>query len=131
MRDHALSALPYPIRVVVGLLAYRKAMAMLYGQGTGRFTREEIAAFRAEIWQTFSDLLADVRPRSLRHRPSDDEPFWVLGGGEPTEADCVLFSFIVSVLVCDAYVISHSHPLFVFSAAVLACRRHGQVLFFC
>lgn len=54
MRDHVLWALPYPVRVLVGLLIYRNNVATLHGQGTGRFTPEEIATFRHEIWEVLS-----------------------------------------------------------------------------
>ncbi|KAI0828429.1 hypothetical protein F5Y06DRAFT_283176 [Hypoxylon sp. FL0890] len=99
MRDYALWSIPYPIRVVVGLLVYRKYNAMLQGQGTGRFTAEEIAAFRHEIWEGLNALLATSRSNSTA---SKDDPFWALGGDHPTEADTCLFGFIVSVLICTA-----------------------------
>lgn len=109
MRDHILWSLPYPMRVLVGLLIYRNTTNTLHGQGTGRHTAEEIAAFRAEIWETLAGLLAASRTkqaggstRSTRSKKADDEPFWALGGEEPTEADTVLFGFIVSVLICTA-----------------------------
>ena len=54
MRDHVLWPIPYPIRIIVGLLAYRANLAMLNGQGTGRFTEEEIAKSRREIWEAIS-----------------------------------------------------------------------------
>ncbi|KAI1775343.1 hypothetical protein F4818DRAFT_416348 [Hypoxylon cercidicola] len=99
MRDHVLWPIPYPVRVLVGILAYRKTTATLYGQGTGRFTAEEIAVFRREIWEGFSELLVASRSSS---KDDDGEPFWALGGSNPTEADASLFAFIVSVLICTA-----------------------------
>ncbi|GES58585.1 glutathione S-transferase [Aspergillus terreus] len=97
MRDHVLSSLPYPVRVVVGLLIYRNMAPVLHGQGTGRHTRDESIAFRREIWESINDLL--VASRAAR---TDDEPFWILAGSEPTEADCTVFGFIVSVMLCTA-----------------------------
>lgn len=49
MRPHVLSALPYPVQLVVGLLAYRKVSQTLYGQGTGRLSAEEINSFRQQV----------------------------------------------------------------------------------
>jgi hypothetical protein len=94
MRDHVLGSLPYPVRVVVGLIIYRKTTQTLYGQGTLRFTPEEIASSRLEIWKELSSLLK-VSQASRRN-----QIFWVLGGDSPTEADAVCFGFIVSALVC-------------------------------
>ncbi|RYP81171.1 hypothetical protein DL769_002119 [Monosporascus sp. CRB-8-3] len=101
MRDHVLRDAPYPVRVIVGLLIYRKTTATLHGQGTGRFAPEEIAMFRLEIWEAFSDLLR-VSKEKKRDVGETRGPFWALGGEDPTEADCVLFGFIVSVLICTA-----------------------------
>lgn len=99
MRDHVLWSVPYPVRLLVGLMIHRNMTATLHGQGTGRFSAFEIAAFRREIWEGFSDLLLSSKANS---NAEGADPFWVLGGEHPTEADCVLFGFIVSVLVCKA-----------------------------
>lgn len=99
MRDHVLWSLPYPVRVLVGLIIYRNTTATLHGQGTGRFSAEEIAAFRREIWSSFHDLLLASK---ANRGAANAGPFWVLGGDHPTEADCALFGFIVSVLICKA-----------------------------
>ncbi|KAK8045620.1 glutathione S-transferase [Apiospora rasikravindrae] len=102
MRDHVLGALPYPLRVVVGLLAYRGTVATLHGQGTGRYAAEEIAAFRREIWEAVDALLTASRNKSLSQDRPKGKPFWVLGGEEPTEADATVFGFVVSALICTA-----------------------------
>ncbi|KAI1386148.1 uncharacterized protein F4822DRAFT_431021 [Hypoxylon trugodes] len=99
MRDYALWSIPYPIRVLVGLMIYRNTTAMLHGQGTGRFTDEEIAESRREIWELFSALLTVSRSNS---KGGDTDPFWVLGGDQPTEVDTCLFGFISSVALCTA-----------------------------
>ncbi|KAF3062072.1 putative glutathione s- protein [Daldinia childiae] len=104
MRDHVLWPIPYPIRVVVGLLAYRANAAMLNGQGTGRFTNEEIEQSMYEIWEAINVQLITSRSSS---KGSDEEPFWILGGEEPTEADACLFGFIVSAWICTAGPKSH------------------------
>ncbi|KAI1080033.1 putative glutathione S-transferase [Whalleya microplaca] len=98
MRDKVLWSIPYPVRIIVGLLIYRSTTATLHGQGTGRFTGDEIAAFRREIWESLNALLGASRAKSR----SGGEPFWVLGGEQPTEADTTLFGFVVSALICNA-----------------------------
>lgn len=103
MRSHILSALPYPAQVVVGLLAYRKVSQTLYGQGTGRYSAEEISSFRQEIWENVNALLVASR-RKKAETSASDEIFWVLGFNGPSEADTVLFGFIAAALVCTAYV---------------------------
>lgn len=80
---------------------YRHSRQTLQGQGTARYTPEEIAAFRLEIWESLNGLLTDVRS-STRGTARSKKPFWVLGEDGPTEADATLFSFIVSVLICTA-----------------------------
>ncbi|KXJ94932.1 hypothetical protein Micbo1qcDRAFT_200396 [Microdochium bolleyi] len=104
MRDYTLWSVPYPVRVVVGLLIHRNVTAMLYGQGTGRFSAEEIARFRLGIWTSINDVLVESRSKRMARADGDRdrEPFWVLGGEEPTEADCALFGFVVSVLISTA-----------------------------
>ncbi|KAK8013819.1 hypothetical protein PG990_007115 [Apiospora arundinis] len=103
MRDHIFSAMPYPVRVVVGLLAFRGISATLHGQGTGRFTAEEIAAFRLEIWEAVDALLTASRDQArARGKANSEDPFWVLGGQDATDADATVFGFVVSVLICTA-----------------------------
>ena len=100
MRDYALWAIPYPLRIIIGLLVHRNQVSMLQAQGTGRFTNEEVFASKTQLWSTLDLLLASSMAKSSRCAP-----FWVLGGQKPTEADTVLFGFVVSVLVCKAYVL--------------------------
>lgn len=100
MRDHVLGAIPYPMRVLIGLLAYRGTMTTLHGQGTARFSGPEIASFREDIWKNINSLL-DAKKRLADER--DIKPcFWVLGGDSPSEADVVLFGFIIGALICTA-----------------------------
>lgn len=105
MRPHVLQALPYPIQFVVGLLAYRENMKRLYGQGTGRFSAEEIASFRREVWESFDALLTISRRKAKKN-----ETFWILGGEGPSEADATIFGFVAAVLVCKAYVFLSIFP---------------------
>jgi glutathione S-transferase len=97
MRDHVLGSIPYPLRIVIGLLAYRGNVKKLHDQGAGRFNDGEIRGFVSEIWEGIDGMLCDSRRRA-----KDGECFWVLGGEEPTEADATLFGFVTSTLVCKA-----------------------------
>ncbi|KAF2490774.1 putative glutathione S-transferase [Lophium mytilinum] len=99
MRDHILSAIPYPIRILVGLLVYRKVVQTLYGQGTGRYSADEIRTFRLEIWENVNALLVCSKSASPE---GSRAAFWIFGGAGPSEADAVVFGFVVSVLVCTA-----------------------------
>ncbi|KAL8828125.1 MAG: hypothetical protein Q9191_002772 [Dirinaria sp. TL-2023a] len=103
MRSQVLSALPYPIQVVVGLLAYRSQRQTLYGQGTGRLSVDEIDSFKLEVWENVNALLTASKDK-LAKRGVKGAMFWVLGGSGPSEADAVLFGFIASALACTACV---------------------------
>ncbi|KAF5507756.1 Failed axon connections-like protein [Colletotrichum aenigma] len=98
MRNKVLAALPYPVQLLVGLLAYRGVTRTLYGQGTGRFSTEELATLRRAVWDNINALLAEARLTA----PNVTTPFWLQGGAEPTEADATVFGFIAAGLVCDA-----------------------------
>lgn len=74
--------------------------ATLWGQGTARFTPEEITKFKTEIWESINALL--TAPSEKRGSRGADEMFFMLGGKGPTEADTTLFGFIASGLVCAA-----------------------------
>lgn len=118
MREYTMSCIPWPMRILTGQLAYRHSKATLYGQGTLRFTAEEVYAAKDEIWKSISDVLLEVRSASLKNHktartprksnkkaltePEPRRPFWFLGGDEPTEVDVVLFGFIISVFLCTA-----------------------------
>ena len=103
MRSVVLSALPYPVQVVVGLLAYRSRAQALYGQGTGRLSVDEIDSYRLEVWENINALLTASKQKQPEHIP-DGAMYWILGGRGPSEADAAVFGFIASTLVCNAYV---------------------------
>jgi hypothetical protein len=102
MRDHVMQSIPYPVRIVVGILAYRKHSALLHGQGTLRFTDEEVTEFKREIWGTIAELLQVSKTEATARGRAGDDPFWALAGDQPTEADATLFGFLISVLLCTA-----------------------------
>ena len=99
MRDGVLAPIPWPIRYFIGILAHKAIVRTLYGQGTLRFDEEELTTLRDEVWKSINAML-DLA-RSSRPGKSD-EPFWVLGGPGPTEADATMFGFVVGALICDA-----------------------------
>ncbi|PRP88652.1 hypothetical protein PROFUN_02748 [Planoprotostelium fungivorum] len=97
-REKILASLPYPVRVVVGNIIYRRTVATLEGQGTGRYTDEELDSLRNELWSHLNGLLTESKEKS-----SDGvEPFWALGGKDATEADASLYGFIVSGLIVES-----------------------------
>lgn len=98
MRDHAMSKLPYPARIVAGILAYRGIIQRLHEQGTGRFSDAEITAFTEEVWESVNGLLE----ASLEKQQEKGDCFWVLGGTGPSEADTTVFGFVVANLVSDS-----------------------------
>ncbi|RYP43990.1 hypothetical protein DL768_009502 [Monosporascus sp. mg162] len=100
MRSTVMAAIPYPIQLIIGLLAYNKATGALNGQGTGRLTQDQVAVFQQEAWEALNHLLSEARLNAPAR--SRDAPFWILGGEQPTEADATLMGFIVSTLVCTA-----------------------------
>ncbi|KAJ5947838.1 hypothetical protein N7466_000853 [Penicillium verhagenii] len=125
MREKILGALPWPVKAVVGNMIYRKNVRNMEGQGTGKFSEEEIAAFRLEVWDTLNAAISETY---TQHR-DEDGPFWVWGGDNPTEADAVVYGFIVSALTCGpaaptTKVIVQSHP-----ALVEYARRIHDVYF--
>ncbi|KAI1372118.1 hypothetical protein F4677DRAFT_433528 [Hypoxylon crocopeplum] len=98
MRSTVMAAIPYPIQVLVGLLAHRGVMRTLYGQGTARWTPEERLGIQHETWDSVNALLSESRSKAA----ASSKPFWVLGGAEPSEADATLYGFIAAGLVCAA-----------------------------
>lgn len=100
MRDGVLAAIPYPVRMLVGVLASRSVMSTLQGQGTLRYSADEIAALRLEVWEAINALLAESRSKMAAKAGAG--PFWILGGQAPTESDPVVFGFITSSLTCAA-----------------------------
>lgn len=97
MRTNMLASVPWPIQRAVGWMVYNKINATLQGQGTGRLTDDEVTAFKEEVWENVNGLVTEAKQQA-----NDDEPFWILGGDDPTEADATLFGFVVGALICDA-----------------------------
>jgi glutathione S-transferase len=102
MRDHTMHSIPYLLRPLIGLLAYRGNVQKLHDQGTGRFSDPEIRGFIEEVWTGISGMLEESRRQAKGRDAGEGECYWVLGGEEPTEADATLFGFVNSVLISKA-----------------------------
>lgn len=102
MRSGVFAALPYPAQIVFGFLVHRGNKQTLYGQGTLRYTSDEIASFRQQVWEHVDALVTESKTQRTKSLFDDDGPYWLFGGHDPSEADAVLFGFIASVLVCPA-----------------------------
>jgi hypothetical protein len=104
MRGSILAPLPYPMQVIVGLIIYRKVVQTLYGQGTSRFSADEIDALKLGGWESVNAMLVNAKGKRSPSKGTgnESEVFWVLGGAEPTEADTVIFGFIAAGLSCPA-----------------------------
>ncbi|KEY66212.1 hypothetical protein S7711_09225 [Stachybotrys chartarum IBT 7711] len=101
MRAGVLASVPWPMQIPVGVLVYRSVTTMLHGQGTGRLSAEEVETLNEEAWESINAIISEARTRSSGAVQSR-EPFWVLGGEQPTELDATIYGFITSSLVCDA-----------------------------
>ncbi|KAM7188602.1 hypothetical protein V8F33_010567 [Rhypophila sp. PSN 637] len=104
MRPNALAGMPFLLQVVIGNIAYRTVKNALYYQGTGRLSAEEVRVLKQEAWENLAAILAEARinSQSAASQRSQGDPFWVLGGTQPTEADAVVYGFIIGSLVCEA-----------------------------
>ncbi|KAL2863717.1 uncharacterized protein BJX67DRAFT_384411 [Aspergillus lucknowensis] len=71
----------------------------MYGQGSGRYTDEEIQSLRVEVWEAVNDLLpaSKAKAKSAGDVGEGREPFWILGGQHPTEADSIILALVESV----------------------------------
>jgi hypothetical protein len=106
MRDEGpLSTIPYPIRVLIGLIVYRKNSQASYAQGVGRYSEEELDLLRREAWAAINEFIIAKLPKTRRKGLDYGEmvPFWAFGGDHPTELDATLFGFLTAVLTCPAY----------------------------
>jgi glutathione S-transferase len=74
---------PAPMRPFVTTMVRRKVRQMLYGQGTGRHSLQEIAALAARSLDAMADFLGP-------------KPFFM--GNEPTGVDATMFAFTAGML---------------------------------
>lgn len=106
MVNGVMGEIPSFVRWIVGLLAYRKVARTLDGQGTGLLSGDDIAMLREEVWEAVDALLTEAKRTTESRKNSggqtERDPFWVLGGESPTEADATLYGFVAGALICDA-----------------------------
>lgn len=83
VREEVLRFLPGLVRPLVMRLAQRKVRQMLWMQGTGRHSTDEVNQLAIEDIAVLATLLGD-------------KPFF--GGERPREVDCVAWAYIVSLI---------------------------------
>ncbi|KAK3341802.1 hypothetical protein B0T25DRAFT_416961, partial [Lasiosphaeria hispida] len=115
MRDQGpFGHLPGGIRHVTGFFTSQYLKMMLYFQGTGRHSPEEVRHFRAEAIGALADFASTARGKAAQGNAA---PFWILGGERPTEADFTLFGcisgYLANQLQPDTTAVIKSHPTLV------------------
>jgi hypothetical protein len=97
MRDHGpFNYLPaWGPRHIAAFLVCRLAGVILYFQGTGRHTPDEVKQMRREAIGVLVDLAEAAYAKTEK---SSKDPFWIIGGKEPTEADFTLFGYLSGML---------------------------------
>ncbi|KAK3393864.1 hypothetical protein B0H63DRAFT_459413 [Podospora didyma] len=105
--------------VFVGFV-FRFVRLMLYFQGTGRHSPEEIKRFQTEAIGALADLATAAKDKTTGRdtEPGQQKtPFWILGGEKPTEADFSLFGYLSGLLVTPTQpatvALIKSHPALV------------------
>jgi len=98
MRDQGpFGNIPWGIRHLAGLAIYGYCWTMLYFQGTGRHKSDEVKLLRREAVGAVADYAEAALAKAAGK--DDKEPFWILGGEKPTEADFTLFGYLSGHLV--------------------------------
>jgi hypothetical protein len=72
----------------------KAAKLILYLQGTGRHSIEEVHKFQEEAVGALNDFATDA----LRRHPESQGPFWILGGEQASEADFITFGYLATCL---------------------------------
>lgn len=103
MRDGVLETVSFFARLFAGQIIYERMMKVLHGQGTLRYSDDELAAARLEVWVSINALLVESHGQAAADpERGEDDPFWLLGYPHPTEADATVFGFISASLDCKA-----------------------------
>lgn len=100
MRNNGpFSHVPGFIRGIAGFSVYNYCRLMLYFQGTGRHSVEEAKKLKQTAIETLGNYSAAAHEKRLETKATSDnyEPFWILGGDQPTEADFTVFGFLATV----------------------------------
>jgi hypothetical protein len=96
MREKLFGHLPFGAKQVTGLLTFQFVKMMLYFQGTGRHSAEEVRHFTEEAVGAIAGLAEAAYERVGK---TGSGPFWILGGEKPTEADFTVFGALSGYLV--------------------------------
>ncbi|KAK0667413.1 putative glutathione S-transferase [Cercophora samala] len=98
------AGLPWILQWMIGGKIYKDIIRTLYGQGTGRYSAEEVKLLKEEVWEAINAFVVEGRNKTLARRKEGDDrkPFWVLGGDGPTEADCTLYGMVAGRLMCTS-----------------------------
>jgi hypothetical protein len=96
MRDYGpFGHMSWGIRHITNTFLCTYAGALLYCQGTGRHEKQEVEGFIKEVVGVLDSFAA----ASLAKLPEDaKEPFWILCGADPTEADFCVYGTIAGLL---------------------------------
>lgn len=94
--DGPFTHLHWMIRPIVASLAWQYSRVMLWGQGTGRHKPEEVKQLQEEAMEALANYATAALEKAAGSDPK--EPFWILGGKTPTEADFTVFGFLAGVL---------------------------------
>jgi hypothetical protein len=101
MRDHGpFGHLSWGIRHIFNSMVATYGNVLLWCQGTGRHHKDEIIKMSKEVVEALEAFAVAARTKS--GSPEDGkEPFWILGGSEPTEADFSLYASLATVLTTE------------------------------
>ncbi|KAK0735376.1 hypothetical protein B0T21DRAFT_289712 [Apiosordaria backusii] len=99
------AGLTWVMQWLIGGKIYKDITRTLYGQGTGRYSAEDVRTLKEEVWESVNAFLVEARRETLARRGGQDEkngePFWILGGEGPTEADCTVYGMVAGRLMCS------------------------------
>jgi len=89
-----LAGLSWGVRHVAAFFVWQYSRLMLYFQGTGRYAPDELKRLRREAVGTLADYAGAAMAKAAG---GASEPFWILGGEQPTEADFTLFGYLANM----------------------------------
>ena len=95
MRDEGpiTHGLPWGVRQATTFFSKLYCRMMLYFQGTGRHTSDELNELRREAIGALADYAGVALAKTAAN---SSEPFWILGGDKPTEADFTLYGYLAN-----------------------------------
>jgi len=98
MRDYGpVGHLPWGKRHVAAYFMSKYAGVLLWGQGTGRHKPGEVVQMIEEMVDSLN-VLAEASLEKCKAGDGSKEPFWILGGEGPSEADFSLFGNLATLM---------------------------------